>query len=271
MLASSMAALGLPVRQYKQVASWIGEKLSRGKLNGHLLSRSPLSDLVEFEFIATAVLAKRAGFESLRALADVDPRLDAGRAGPDDRPGRQAARLAGRRPARGGRAGVRRPPRRPRTRQPTADRRSSGAGAGDAVEPAHVPRPRQPPARPAAQRGRRRAGRPDPHLDRRHGLLGRVRRAGAPAPARGSSSSRTSVACTRTTSRWPSGSPRRASPPSPSTGSGARPASAATRDPGRGLRLAAAHRRRPRPRASTPTSPRPSPTCGSAPPPTCRW
>ena len=41
------------------------------------MSRSPLSDLVEFEFIATAVLAKRAGFESLRALADVDPRLDA--------------------------------------------------------------------------------------------------------------------------------------------------------------------------------------------------
>ena len=76
-LSSSMAALGLPVRQYKQVASWIGEKLSRGKLNGHLLSRSPLSDLVEFEFIATAVLAKRAGFESLRALADVDSRLDA--------------------------------------------------------------------------------------------------------------------------------------------------------------------------------------------------
>jgi hypothetical protein len=76
-LASSMAALGLPIRQYKQVASWIGEKLSRAKLNGYLLSRSPLSDLVEFEFIATAVLAKRAGFESLRALAEVDPRLDA--------------------------------------------------------------------------------------------------------------------------------------------------------------------------------------------------
>jgi hypothetical protein len=76
-LASSMAALGLPIRQYKQVASWIGEKLSRAKLNGYLLSRSPLSDLVEFEFIATAVLAKRAGFESLRALAEVDPRLQA--------------------------------------------------------------------------------------------------------------------------------------------------------------------------------------------------
>ena len=75
-LRSSMAALGVPVRQYKQVGSWLGEKLSRLKLNGHLLSRSPLSDLVEFEFIATAVLAKRAGFETLLELAAVDPRLD---------------------------------------------------------------------------------------------------------------------------------------------------------------------------------------------------
>lgn len=76
-LRASMAALGVPVRQYKQIGSWIGEKLSRLKLNGHLLSRSPLSDLVEFEFISTAVLAKRAGFETLRAVAAVDDRLDA--------------------------------------------------------------------------------------------------------------------------------------------------------------------------------------------------
>ncbi len=76
-LRSSMAALGLPVRQYKQLASWVGEKLSRAKLNGHVLSRSPLSDLVEFEFVSTAVLAKRAGFETLRELAAVDRRLDA--------------------------------------------------------------------------------------------------------------------------------------------------------------------------------------------------
>ena len=76
-LRASMDTLGIPVRQYKQLASWIGEKLARAKLNGHLLTRSPLSDLVEFEFIATAVLAKRAGFESLRALAETDSRLDA--------------------------------------------------------------------------------------------------------------------------------------------------------------------------------------------------
>ena len=75
-LQSSMAALDIPVRQYKQIASWVGEKLTRAKLNGRLLSRSPLSDLVEFEFIATAVLAKRAGFETMRSVAVVDPRLD---------------------------------------------------------------------------------------------------------------------------------------------------------------------------------------------------
>ncbi len=73
---NSMAALDIPVRQYKQIGSWLGEKVSRAKLNGHLLSRSPLSDLVEFEFIATAVLAKRAGFETMREIAAVPPRLD---------------------------------------------------------------------------------------------------------------------------------------------------------------------------------------------------
>ena len=76
-LKGQMSALGLPVRQYKQAAVWLGEKVSRAKLNGHLLSRSPLSDLVEFEFIATAVLAKRAGFETLRALGEADHRIDA--------------------------------------------------------------------------------------------------------------------------------------------------------------------------------------------------
>ena len=76
-LRSMMAALGFPVRQYKQLATWVGEKVSRAKLNGYLLSRSPLSDVIEFEFISTAVLGKRAGFETLRELADVDARLDA--------------------------------------------------------------------------------------------------------------------------------------------------------------------------------------------------
>jgi hypothetical protein len=75
-LLATMKALGIPVRQYKQAATWVGEKISRLKLNGRLLSRSPLSDLIEFEFIATAVLGKRAGFETLREVAEVDDRID---------------------------------------------------------------------------------------------------------------------------------------------------------------------------------------------------
>lgn len=75
-LASMMVALELPVRRYKQLGLWVGEKLSRLKLNGRVLTRSPLSGLVEFEFLASAVRAKRSGFETLRELADADPELD---------------------------------------------------------------------------------------------------------------------------------------------------------------------------------------------------
>jgi hypothetical protein len=69
-------ALGIPVRQYKQVGVWLAEKVSRVKLNGRLVSRSPLSDLIEFEFLASAVRGKRSGFETLRIVAEVDGRLD---------------------------------------------------------------------------------------------------------------------------------------------------------------------------------------------------
>jgi hypothetical protein len=75
-LRTTMRALGVPVREYKQAVTWAAEKLARLKLNGRLLTRSPLSDLVEWEFIATAVVAKRAGFETLRALGEVDRRVD---------------------------------------------------------------------------------------------------------------------------------------------------------------------------------------------------
>src|SRR3712207_7862450 len=42
-----------------------------------LVARSPLSSLVEFEFLASAVRGKRSGFETLRIAADVDRRIDA--------------------------------------------------------------------------------------------------------------------------------------------------------------------------------------------------
>lgn len=78
-LRGVMEDLGLPVKRHKHAALWLGEKISRLKLNGRLVTRSPLSDLVEFEFLASAVRAKRSGFESLREVADIDDRLDADR------------------------------------------------------------------------------------------------------------------------------------------------------------------------------------------------
>jgi hypothetical protein len=73
-----MAALGIRVRGYKMFAAWAGEKAGRLKLNGHLLSRSPLSDLVETEFLQAAVAGKCACWRTLRELADADGRLAAG-------------------------------------------------------------------------------------------------------------------------------------------------------------------------------------------------
>lgn len=76
-LEAVAAALDLPVRRYKQLAVWFAEKASRGKLNGRLLTRSPLSDLFEFEFLASAVRGKRSGFETIRIAAEDDGRIDA--------------------------------------------------------------------------------------------------------------------------------------------------------------------------------------------------
>ncbi len=74
-LRSIMATMGFPVRRYKQLGSWVAEKITRAKLNGRLTTRSPLSSLVEFEFLASGVRAKRSGFETLRIAAEADPRL----------------------------------------------------------------------------------------------------------------------------------------------------------------------------------------------------
>ncbi|WP_346618817.1 hypothetical protein [Blastococcus montanus] len=76
-LRTTMGAMGLPVRRYKLAAVWVAEKLGRGALNGRLLTRSPLSDLLEFEIAVTAVLAMRQGFQTLSALGQVDRRVDA--------------------------------------------------------------------------------------------------------------------------------------------------------------------------------------------------
>lgn len=73
-----MGTLGLPVRSYKVWAGWAGEKAGRLKLNGHLTTRSPLSNLEELELLRLGVEGKAAGWRTLRTLADRDSRLAAG-------------------------------------------------------------------------------------------------------------------------------------------------------------------------------------------------
>ena len=77
-LLAIMATLGIRVRGYKVFAAWAGEKAGRLKLNGHLLSRSPLSSLEETEMLRLGVEGKASGWRTLRALASRDSRLDAG-------------------------------------------------------------------------------------------------------------------------------------------------------------------------------------------------
>ena len=78
-LITIMGDLGIPVRGYKVLAGWAGEKAGRVKLNGHLLTRSPLSALEETELLRLGVEGKAAGWRSLRVLAERDSRLDADR------------------------------------------------------------------------------------------------------------------------------------------------------------------------------------------------
>ncbi|MCW2725833.1 MAG: hypothetical protein JWN35_2754 [Frankiales bacterium] len=69
-----MRTLDVPVRQYKVAAGWAMEKVGRLKLNGRLLSRSPLSSVVELEALYLGVQGKGAGWRLLRVMDD--PRLD---------------------------------------------------------------------------------------------------------------------------------------------------------------------------------------------------
>lgn len=76
-LLGFMRALGVPVQRYKVLGGWVAEKAGRVKPNGHLWSRSPLSDLVELEALVLGVNGKAAGLRALQTVAEDDPRLDA--------------------------------------------------------------------------------------------------------------------------------------------------------------------------------------------------
>ncbi|MFJ5050474.1 transaldolase [Streptomyces sp. NPDC088719] len=78
-LARIMTDLGVPTSQSKAAMGWLAEKAGRLKPNGHILSRSPLSDLLEAESMLLGVLGKAACWRILRILAESDDRLSADR------------------------------------------------------------------------------------------------------------------------------------------------------------------------------------------------
>jgi hypothetical protein len=93
-LIAIMASLGVPRRRYKVIAGGLGERIARAKLNGGLVRRSPLSDLVELEGMYLGVIGKASGWQALLQVADTVPGLDRGQLQElSDRAASQAAAL----------------------------------------------------------------------------------------------------------------------------------------------------------------------------------
>ncbi|MGW0801268.1 transaldolase, partial [Streptomyces sp. NPDC002692] len=76
-LAQIMADLDVSADRTKAALGWVAEKVGRLKTNGHLFSRSPLSDVLEAEAMLMGVQGKAACWRTLRALAETDRRLNA--------------------------------------------------------------------------------------------------------------------------------------------------------------------------------------------------
>lgn len=75
-LIGIMADLDLPVRRHRTVLGRLAEKAGRFKLSGSVLSRSPLSDVVELEAVRLGVEGKACAWRSLEALAGIEQRID---------------------------------------------------------------------------------------------------------------------------------------------------------------------------------------------------
>lgn len=75
-LRDVVAALGLDSKvNVKESLAWFGEKLGRLKLNNRLTERSPLSLVLELEFLQGAVMSKRAVWQTLGRLREREPEL----------------------------------------------------------------------------------------------------------------------------------------------------------------------------------------------------
>ncbi|MDX6653210.1 MAG: hypothetical protein QOJ38_1991 [Solirubrobacterales bacterium] len=92
-LEGLMDGLGITRNQLKVGMAWVGERAGRLKLNGRLLERSPLSDLLELEILHLGVLGKRDLWQALRvAFGDELEGFDLGAL--EDRASDQERRLA---------------------------------------------------------------------------------------------------------------------------------------------------------------------------------
>jgi hypothetical protein len=75
-LQSIMGALQIGSDRAKLVVAWAAEKVGRLKLNGRLLSYSPLSRLMELDVLMLGVTGKLELWRALDQLAVEDSRLD---------------------------------------------------------------------------------------------------------------------------------------------------------------------------------------------------
>jgi hypothetical protein len=67
--------LGVKLDRIKAAGGWLAEKAGRLKLNGRLLSRSPLSDVTELEGLTVIVTAMRGFWRGIDTALGDDPRV----------------------------------------------------------------------------------------------------------------------------------------------------------------------------------------------------
>src|SRR5687768_8175715 len=78
-LLDVMRTFGVEPRQHKAAIGWLTEKAGRLKLNGRLLGRSPLSDVLELETLRVGIEGKAAMWRALQTLPGQNAGADAER------------------------------------------------------------------------------------------------------------------------------------------------------------------------------------------------
>lgn len=78
-LLAIMDELEVPIRRYKLYTAAAAELAGRLKFNGHLLTRSPLSVVVELEMLRLGIEGKASGWRTLRTVGAARGRPDVGR------------------------------------------------------------------------------------------------------------------------------------------------------------------------------------------------